>query len=240
MDLGALAGFGVRAIDPAVAGTTAVSGVLLESRLDEIADALAGDGLIVLDGVLPPPLVDGLRCRVRGLADDRAMRPAGIGRGEEHQRAESVRTDEILWLTQENAVEAAYLDVMDTVRSGLNQRLFLGLFDYECHFAVYAEGAYYRRHLDAFRGQRNRVVTTVFYLNEDWLGADGGDLLIYDVDAAELAAPRQVVAPLGGRLVVFLSHRFPHEVLPARRRRYSIAGWFRLNDSDSRRVDPAR
>jgi hypothetical protein len=31
----------------------------------------------------------------------------------------------------------------------------------------------------------------------------------------------------GGTLVVFLSDRFPHEVLPARRERLSLAGWFR-------------
>ena len=35
------------------------------------------------------------------------------------------------------------------------------------------------------------------------------------------------VLPRGGTLVVFLSDRFPHEVLPARRERLSLAGWFR-------------
>jgi len=27
--------------------------------------------------------------------------------------------------------------------------------------------------------------------------------------------------------VIFLSERFPHEVLPAKKKRHSIAGWFR-------------
>lgn len=34
-----------------------------------------------------------------------------------------------------------------------------------------------------------------------------------------------------GTLVVFLSEEFEHEVLPAKRDRYSIAGWFRVNPS---------
>jgi len=33
------------------------------------------------------------------------------------------------------------------------------------------------------------------------------------------------------RLVIFLSEEFPHEVLPANTHRYSIAGWFRVNNS---------
>ena len=46
------------------------------------------------------------------------------------------------------------------------------------------------------------------------------------------------VAPAVGTLAVFLSEDFEHEVLPARRDRYSIAGWFRVNSSSARRVDP--
>jgi hypothetical protein len=33
--------------------------------------------------------------------------------------------------------------------------------------------------------------------------------------------------PEGGTLVAFLSDRFEHEVLPARRQRLSLTGWFR-------------
>ena len=35
------------------------------------------------------------------------------------------------------------------------------------------------------------------------------------------------VQPLGGTLVCFLAERFEHEVLPARRERLSVTGWFR-------------
>ena len=33
---------------------------------------------------------------------------------------------------------------------------------------------------------------------------------------------------------------FPHEVLPAMRDRYAIAGWFRLNSSIANNIDPPR
>jgi SM-20-related protein len=36
------------------------------------------------------------------------------------------------------------------------------------------------------------------------------------------------VAPECGKLVIFLSEDFPHEVLPATQLRQSIAGWFRI------------
>jgi SM-20-related protein len=48
------------------------------------------------------------------------------------------------------------------------------------------------------------------------------------------------VTPLMGTLVLFLSEDFPHEVLPATRDRYAIAGWYRINTSVSDRVDPPR
>ena len=47
-----------------------------------------------------------------------------------------------------------------------------------------------------------------------------------------------MVTPSFGTIVVFLSEEFPHEVLPAKRDRYSIAGWFRLNSSIANNIDP--
>ena len=38
------------------------------------------------------------------------------------------------------------------------------------------------------------------------------------------------VRPEFGTLAVFLSEDIPHEVIPARRERFSIAGWHRCND----------
>ena len=54
---------------------------------------------------------------------------------------------------------------------------------------------------------------------------DGGELRLY-LGTGSRGRSFDVL-PRGGMLVVFLSDRFPHEVLPARRERLSLAGWFR-------------
>ena len=54
-----------------------------------------------------------------------------------------------------------------------------------------------------------------------------------------LPLPARSVRPTSGEGVV--EHIVvPHEVLPARRERYSIAGWFRVIGNGAGRVDPPR
>jgi SM-20-related protein len=65
----------------------------------------------------------------------------------------------------------------------------------------------------------------VYYLNEEWRKEDGGELVIYNQNDNFLAK----VAPIGNKMVVFMSENFPHEVLPTNTTRYSIAGWFRID-----------
>jgi SM-20-related protein len=80
-------------------------------------------------------------------------------------------------------------------------------------------------------------------LNDDWKPEDGGELLMFadcGIAGSDADNPIDVISPVAGKMVIFMSDRYPHEVLPARRKRYSIAGWFRLNDSDSRRAAPPR
>ena len=96
---------------------------------------------------------------------------------------------------------------MDQLRSEVNRQFFMGLFDYECHYAKYQAGDFYKKHLDAFKGRSNRVLTTVCYLNSPSVG---GELVIYAEDSTTVLAR---VSPKAGTLVVFESERFPHEVL---------------------------
>jgi SM-20-related protein len=193
---------------------------------DSIAQALATTGYIALADILPPVLIAELQQNVRSL-DASRLPAAGIGREADHQVDQLIRGDKILWLdkTVDPAV-AVYLDWIERLRLALNRRLFLGLFDYECHYAYYPPGAFYKKHRDAFHGRSSRVVSTVLYLNPQWQPQDGGELLLYQQDDA---MPVERVAPRGGTMVVFLSERFPHEVTPVRQPRYSIAGWFRLS-----------
>jgi SM-20-related protein len=195
----------------------------MEQLADQVAQALQDKGWCVLDDALPEALASTLAA---GFSDSpEAFKPAGVGRRADYQRDASVRSDVIRWLEPALAADAAYLALMESLRVALNRRLFLGLFDYESHYARYAPGAFYDRHLDAFAGAKSRVLSTVFYLNADWRKEEGGELLLYAADGADVA---ETVLPLHNRLVIFLSERFPHEVKPATRVRHSIAGWFRV------------
>ncbi|BCG22263.1 2OG-Fe(II) oxygenase [Pseudomonas tohonis] len=160
-------------------------------------------------------------CRARAAAGE--LSPAGIGRGDGQQVREGIRGDRIDWLEPGQAEPCdRYLALMDELRLRLNRELFLGLEDFEAHFALYPPGAFYQKHLDRFRDDDRRAVSAVLYLNPEWLPGEGGELRLYLDDGST-----RDVLPEAGTLVVFLSGELPHEVLPASRERLSLTGWFR-------------
>ena len=148
-----------------------------------------------------------------------------IGRDGLNQEQLDIRSDETAWLDENDAVDSLYLAAMKGLQEGMNERLYMGLKYHEAHYAHYKPGAFYQKHLDAFRGKSSRKLTTVFYLNESWKISNGGSLLIYDGEDLLIES----VVPVLGRLVIFLSDIFPHEVLASNKDRYSIAGWFRID-----------
>ena len=153
---------------------------------------------------------------------------AGIGKKQHYQLNQNIRGDHIQWLDHHNPPLAClpFFDRLQEMIRYFNRNLYLGLRDMELHFAVYPEGTFYKRHLDVFQHTRARKISVICYLNFDWVPEDGGQLRIYlpQEDGTE----QQVdLLPLAGRLVCFNSHRLEHEVLPARRRRYSITGWLK-------------
>jgi len=207
--------------------------------IDNIADALSEDGYIVIPRALDAEVLTGLQQRVTGLSPEQWL-SAGIGRNTDYQQNKNIRSDSIFWISRDDPQECAFLQGMELLRQGLNQRLYMGLFDFESHFATYPKGAFYQRHVDALRGRSNRVLSVILYLNEGWSVEDGGELLMYPEHLqGQQEEPIQRVVPELGTMVVFLSDKFPHEVLESHRQRYSLTGWFRINSSQSGRVDPA-
>lgn len=193
----------------------------MAERWDELASGLTDAGWWWCPGFLGGVETAALRAEL--VAQRELMRPAAIGRSGDRQLDPTERGDLTLWLDGGAPAQWRFLKQMEALRLALNQRLQLGLFDYEAHYACYPPGAGYRRHRDAFRGNANRVLSTAVYLNEGWGETDGGELVLWAEDGRELARLR----PGNGDAVFFLSERFPHAVLPAQRERYSIAGWFR-------------
>ena len=199
-----------------------------------IADDLQSKGYSINPAVLPANITDAWLAHIAQMESEK-FEPAGIGREQQHMLNNFVRSDEICWISGQSAAGRLWLDWTTRLQQYLNRRLFLGLFSFESHIAHYAPGDYYKRHLDAFQGEVNRVLSMVVYLNSQWCADDGGELLLYQDEHDQQGI---VVIPGLGTVVVFLSEQFPHEVLPVKRHRYSIAGWFRVNTSTGERVDP--
>ncbi|MFO1312530.1 MAG: 2OG-Fe(II) oxygenase [Burkholderiales bacterium] len=190
---------------------------------DALIDALAAQGYAIAREALPGPVVRGLRERALALDAAGAFVPAGVGRGDARVARTEVRGDRIAWLS-DASVDRAEQDVsawLDALRVRCNRELMLGLEALEAHYAIYPPGARYARHRDRFRDDDARVLSCIVYLNDAWTAGDGGELRLF---AGEETVE---VLPEGGTLVAFLAADFEHEVLPARRERLALTGWFR-------------
>ncbi|MDD3447661.1 MAG: 2OG-Fe(II) oxygenase [Gammaproteobacteria bacterium] len=195
-----------------------------------IAAALAGPGWCLAEAFLSPAETGALAAECRALREEGGFRHARIGVGASLRLRPEIRGDRVRWIDPAAPAPALrpYLERIERLRLALNETLWLGLFEFEGFFAVYPPGGFYARHLDNFEGARHRLVTCVLYLNGDWAPGDGGELRLYT--DGEDPARRVDIEPRGGTLAAFLSERFPHEVLPARRDRLSLTGWLRLRE----------
>jgi SM-20-related protein len=157
-------------------------------------------------------------------ARDLKWKQAQIGKGDKLQEALSIRNDSISWIEDEQATKAQknYLVEMNDLMATLNQELYLGLKEFECHFAHYQASGFYKKHLDQHSGSNARVVSSILYLNET---TKGGELAIYNRDNPEVI--EQLIKPRPGSFVCFLSNQIYHEVLPTESERFSLTGWFR-------------
>lgn len=181
---------------------------------------LAERGYVVVPGFLDPAELAAVRERL--LARDAAgdFRPAATGAGSARAVRPSIRGDRIHWLIEPVGAEQALLARLEELRLTLNAQLGLNVFELECHYAVYPVGARYARHADRSPAGAERVVSVVLYLNETWRSEDGGQLRLYSEVPLD-------VEPCGGTLVLFMSERLEHEVLPTRVERCSLTGWYR-------------
>ena len=200
------------------------------TNFDSLILDLADRGLAVLPDLLDPQTLAALAQEARAGWQGGEFHRAGIGR-EAEKRAE-VRGDHVAWLDPQalSPAQQVYWDFVDQLRLAFNQSLYLGLVDFEAHFAVYPPGSFYRRHLDSFRAggpvQSRRSLSCLLYLNENWLPEHGGALRVYLAD--EEGQERHLdLLPEAGTFVVFRSDLLEHEVLVAHRERLSLTGWLR-------------
>jgi SM-20-related protein len=179
------------------------------------------NGWIELKNFTAPELSKGLMEEMDALRAKAEFKQASIGKDDNKQINLSQRGDFICWIDPNNPLPCAskYLKELEGVISLLNQHFYLGIRDYECHYAHYPVGSFYKRHSDRHARGSARRVSSVFYLNPNWKETEGGELVIYDGNGES-----SIIKPELGTLVLFLSE-LEHEVLPTHRERKSITGW---------------
>jgi SM-20-related protein len=188
-----------------------------------VSEELRLSGIAVRDHYLQPVQVRALLDCVRERQSRGEFADARVGAPGKLQRDPAVRGDRTCWLHEPLlGAEQSLLFDFDQLRLQLNRDLFLGLFELEAHYAWYAPGTGYARHVDQPHGRSDRRVSLILYLNENWDEQAGGELQIFDVTGGD-----RRVAPVAGRLVCFLTAGLEHAVLPAHRDRFSVTAWFR-------------
>ncbi|WP_019671907.1 2OG-Fe(II) oxygenase [Psychrobacter lutiphocae] len=184
---------------------------------DKRLDDLVNSGFIVLDNVYSPTALLALQAE-SGFVE---YRDAKLAQG---IRKADIRGDRIRWITQDFFAGFYYLQSINQLAQLFNRTLFAAIRHSEAHYACYPPGFGYQWHTDNPAGRDERVISAVFYLNDDWKPDDGGELSLID-NHDQL----HKLTPKANRLVLFNSN-LKHQVEIAHRQRYSIATWLRHDD----------
>ncbi len=194
---------------------------------------LAETGYVIIPNFLGLSETRSLIAECVARSEEGDLRPAAIGRGAGKNIQPEIRTDSIHWL-EPNALsesQTLYWDKLEVLREWLNRTLFLGLVELEAHLACFAPGGYYKPHLDCHKQTRSRILSAILYLDEGWVESDGGQLRLYTDTVSGVKGPWIDIFPEPGKLVIFVSAEFWHEVRKSSRFRHSLTGWFRGRDS---------
>ena len=183
---------------------------LTDKQLDQLVD----DGWIVIDEVFTHTALLALQAESGFVQYRDAELTAGV-------RISDIRGDRIRWITKNFFAGFYYLQSINALAALFNQSLFAGIRHSEAHYACYPAGFGYQWHSDNPAGRDERVISAVFYLNDEWTASDGGALEIIDKHGSHHS-----VMPVANRLVIFDSD-LQHQVQIAHRQRYSIATWMR-------------
>lgn len=189
----------------------AIGGVEINAilNINTLEEDIHQFGFHIIDNFLEPSHFQTLRAMAESFYHDGQFRQAKIGQTQSAVRNNLIRTDEICWLDepQDNPAAIAFLTKIKDIANRLNQRFFLGLVEFEMHFAIYQPGTFYRKHVDQFATTKSRRISCVYYLNKNWTKEYSGELILYNGDNHQLAR----ILPQGNRFVCFTSD-LPHEV----------------------------
>lgn len=189
---------------------------------ETISASIVTKGYAVVDNLLPEAELQQIQLRFEELQQEDEFLKAGIGKQIHFTIDNTVRGDFIRWIDASDVTAPVFklFEYINELVINLNRTCFLGIKDYETHYAFYPKGKGYLMHRDRFKTNPHRIVSFVFYLNENWQQGDGGELILFN----EEKEPIETIPPKSNRLAVFLSETL-HEVKNCNTERRSITGW---------------
>ncbi len=193
--------------------------------MDNWIDTFEQQGWIEIHDFISTEDAQGIRSEIASIQLTDGFKQAGIGKLDQQQVDTNQRGDFIRWINPQEALThtTVFLEKINTIIEELNYTFYLGIRDFECHYAHYPPGTFYKKHVDRHKTGSTRRVSFVLYLNSEWQENDGGQLLIYESENGS-----HTILPRMGTLALFLSEK-EHEVLVTSRDRMSITGWM-LNE----------
>lgn len=190
-----------------------------------ITDQIVENGIFIKDDFLHPDCIPTLDQWFTELEAKDLLKQAKIGNTLTLNENKLIRNDKIYWIENFPATLSEITSFLDLFKETMNKNLFLSLKRYEMHLSQYDTGSFYKKHLDQSTQNKNRILTVIIYLNKNWQSTDGGLLSVYSGTDSEKILFQ--VNPTFGKLVVFRSDLFPHEVMVANKKRRALTGWFR-------------
>ncbi|MGV0967172.1 2OG-Fe(II) oxygenase [Empedobacter sp. UBA7248] len=206
-----------------------MSNITLNPIYEKIIDDLSNQKYSISDFFFSTEETKQLREAIIRKENKKDFHQAAVGSSVNEQIVKSIRGDKIRWIDEENKTETEeiFFSKINDFIEYLNLTCYMGIEESEFHYAIYPEGTFYQKHVDAFKNDDRRTLSIVLYLNdEEWKDEFGGQLTLYLAD--ENKAEKELnILPLAGRLAVFDSKSIPHEVKTVHRPRYSITGWLK-------------
>ncbi len=196
----------------------------MNNPFDEIINSFIKNNIGIDNNFLTASLSKNLKNNLLKLHKSNVFKTAGTGDNALVTYDKKFRGDEIYWLDRahNDVYENLFFDLIDKFITHLNATCYTGIKEYEFHYTVYEVGTFYKKHVDQFKEKDSRKFSMIFYLNNNWVAKDGGELRIHQLNTS------QDIAPENGKGVFFSSADLAHEVLLTTKVRLSITGWLKV------------
>ncbi|GMF24461.1 unnamed protein product [Phytophthora lilii] len=182
-----------------------------------------------------------IRDALTELAERESFHEAKVGAGENLRNDRAVRGDRILWIQTPSDLNAAMQDDKCVSPAILHLRRQVESLVYglkKVSWICPGDGSRFVKHLDTYSSAQGnergvmskdglvRLVTCVYYLNDEWEPEHGGELCVHSKGTEVLPESHWDVPPKLDTLMVFRSLDVEHEVLPTFRERKAVTIWY--------------